>query len=220
MNYYHPSCNEIWIKEVLNICKTGDLILFKAMDNFNSSKIFSYFTHIGVIFTPKKLLHSITDNHTTHSIYIFEAQSPNNLELEDHENKKGIYITNLYDRLSSYKGRLYYKPLNKFVDNELNNNFQTFIDYAIQNMYYENNVIWNGIKKKLFFESLHEGTNCGELALLSLIKLGILDQNKFNWKALHHLYWMANIEECDNGFYYLPYQKIKLSPFTNPYRMI
>ncbi len=201
MNYNHPECNEIWIDEVLAKCKTGDIILFKAMDNFNSSKIFCYFTHIGVIYRYGS------------SIEIFEAQSPTNLELYDHEKKNGIYITDLKTRLTRYKGRLYYKPLNLEIQPVLQNAFMEFIQYALNNMYYDNNVIWNGIKKKLFFEKLHEGTNCGELTLLSLIKLGILDPAKYNWKVAHHLYWMANIEVCDNGYYYLPFSKIRISPF-------
>lgn len=203
MNYNHPECNEVWIDEVLAKCKTGDLILFKSMDNYNSSKIFSYFTHIGVVYK-----HSFSN-----TLRIFEAQSPCNLELYDYENKSGIYDTDLQTRLTRYKGRLYYKPLNMPVNTELNSDFQNFIEYATANMYYDNNVIWNGIKKRLLFETLHEGTNCGELVLLSLIKLGILDPSKYSWKSCHHLYWMAHIEVCDNGYYYFPISKIKISPF-------
>lgn len=205
MNYCHPDCSEIWIDDVIAKCKTGDLILFKAQDNFNSSKIFSYFTHIGVVYR-----HSFSN--TTR---IFEAQSPTNLELYDYENRSGIYDTDLHTRLTRYKGRLYYKPLNKSIVPELNSDFQNFIEYAQAHMYYDNSVIWNGIKKKIWGEALHEGTNCGELTLLSLIKLGILESNKYSWRACHHLYWMANIESCDNGYAYLPISKIKISPFTD-----
>ena len=203
MNYCHPECPELWIDEVLARCKTGDLILFKAQDNFNSSKIFSYYTHVGVVYKHSK----------SNMIRIFEAQSPVNLELQPHENTKGIYDSEIHTRLTRYKGRLYYKPLNKPVSEELNSDFQNFIEYAQANMYYDNSVIWNGIKKKIWGERLHEGTNCGELTLLSLIKLGIIDPEKYYWRCAHHLYWVTNIEACDNGYCYLPISKIKISPF-------
>ncbi len=203
MNHNHPDCYEYWIDDVLLNCKTGDLILFKATDNYNSSKIFSYYTHIGVIYKPN--IASLP--------MIFEAQYPHGLELYEFENQTGIYITDLKTRITRNKGRLYYKPLNNCVNDELNAKFQSFINYASQNMYYNDNVLWNGIKKGIFNERLYEGTNCGELTLLSLIKLGILNPTKYYTRTLHHLYWMANIETCDDGFVYLPIVKIKISPF-------
>lgn len=209
MNHRHPECDSIWIKEVLNTCKTGDLILFKAMDNYNSSLIFSYFTHVGIVYTPKKTVVG-----SPPYVYLFEAQSPTNLTLDpEKDSERGIYLTDLYDRLSKYKGKLYFKELNRFVDPQANIDFDSFVLYALNNMHYDDHVIWNGLKKKLLFEKMHNGTNCGELTLLSLIKLGILNEDKYNWKVLHHLLWMANIEECDNGFRYLPIKEIKISPF-------
>lgn len=204
MNYCHPDCSEIWIHEVLAKCKTGDLILFKALDNFNSSVIFSYFTHVGVIYR----------NEFTRQIQIFEAQSPSYLELQDHESKRGIYLSDLHTRLTRYRGRMYYKPLNTMINSKYEKEFQNFINYALTNMYYENAIFWNSIKKKFFFERLHEGTNCGELTLLSLIKLGIIDPEKYHWKSLHHLYWVTHLDNCDNGYIYQPICKIKISPFS------
>lgn len=204
MNCLHPDHPESWIDEVISIAKTGDLILFKALDNLNSSKIFSYYTHIGIVYVKPD----------TNQKMIFEANSPNGLEIYDYENKNGIYFSDLHVRLSRYRGYTYFKQLNKPVNKENENSFQEFINYAVKNMHYENNVIWNGLKKKIGVEILHEGTNCGEIILLSLIKLGIIDENHFKTRALHHLYWMCNVKECDFGYIYPSIFKIKISPFS------
>ena len=202
MEYNHPNCNDIWLDDVIKNAKTGDIILFKATDNMNSSKIFCYYTHIGVVYKPMNS-----------NPMIFEAAGTTGMTLYDHENKSGIFLTDLHTRLSRYKGYLYHKSLNNIISEENNNNFMDFVLFAKKNMYYEYSVLWNGIKKGLGFENCGLGTNCGELTFLSLIKLGILDEKKYNSCIFHHLQWMSNIIVADNNFEYHNIKKINISPF-------
>jgi hypothetical protein len=207
MEYNHPQFNEVWIDDVINNAKTGDLILFKASDNYNSSKIFCYYTHIGVVYYP--------ENFKKENIppMLFEAAGTRGMDLYENENNNGIFHTDLKTRLSRYKGKLYYKILNGAVDPVLEDRFIEFISYSLKQMSYEYGVIWNGIKKGMGFENCSNKTNCGELAFLSLIKLGILDISRYNDKILHHLYWVCNLNDCDNNYAYLQPLKIRISPF-------
>ncbi len=202
MEHNHPQFRETWIDNVLNTAKTGDLILFKATDNTNSSKIFCYYTHIGVVYRPD-----------TGDPQIFEAAGTNGMDLYNSENHKGIFLTDLRTRLERYKGRLYYKHLDRSVSPQVGAEFTNFIKYAHENMQYNYNVMTNGIKKGLMIEKCNNETNCGELAMLSLIKLGILDPGRYNQRAFHHLYWISNLYEADNGYNYYEPLRIKISPF-------
>jgi hypothetical protein len=204
MECNHPSYQEVWIDDIIKIAKTGDLILFKATDNINSSRIFCYYTHIGVIWR---------DDAEGGRPYIFEAAGTRGMDLYDDENKNGIFLTDLRTRLERYKGKLYYKSLNAPVKEELNKAFIDFVNYAKKNMYYNYDVIWNGIKKGLALENYHTGTNCGEITLLSLINLGIFDKSRYTEQMFHHLFHIANVDVCDNQYTYNEPLKIKISPF-------
>lgn len=203
MEYNHPSFDNVWIDNVIQNAKTGDIILFKATDNMNSSKIFCYYTHIGVVWRPP-----------AGTAQIFEAAGTHNMDLYDHENKNGIFLTDLRTRLERYNGKLYYKPLNRPVSADLDNQFIDFIEYAKKNMYYNYSVVLSGIKKGLCLETCGDATNCGEITMLSLIKLGILDPSRYNHRMFHHLYWVCNLEVADDEFAYSAPLRIKISPFT------
>lgn len=207
MEHNHPQFNQVWLDDVINNVKTGDLILFKASDHYNSSKIFCYYTHIGVVYYPEIFKKENIPPK------IFEAAGTRGMELHENENINGIFCEDLKTRLSRYKGKLYYKSLNCAVDPILENNFNEFISYSLSRMSYEYNVIWSGIKKGIGLEKCNYKTNCGELAFLSLIKLGILDISRYNDKILHHLYRVSNLNDCDNNYAYLQPLKIKISPF-------
>lgn len=197
MECCHPNFDETTLDEVLAHAKTGDLILFKATDNLNSSKIFSYYTHIGVVYKNS----------------IFEAAGTRGMDLNACDNPKGIICSDLKSRLERYKGKLYYKQLSENVPIEIQNDFPKFIDYAYKNMEYNYNVLVNGILKGLGLEKCNNYTNCGELTMLSLIKLGILNIDKYYANVFHHLSWMANLTTADNNYFYYEPLKIRISPF-------
>ncbi len=81
--------------------KTGDMILFKAYNNFNSIFHGSYYGHVGIVYmlngTPM----------------LFEANGIERVPLKDHHSKRGVFLTPLVDRIKKYKGRCFWKPLNR-----------------------------------------------------------------------------------------------------------
>lgn len=185
--------------------KTGDLILFKATDNFNAPFIASYYGHIGIVY--------VYPDDPEKTPYIFEAANPTNMALEDHENPRGIFISLLENRVKQYKGYSFYKELGNSIDPKICLEFETFINYCISNMEYDTGVVSNGIKKGLFGEKSGLKTNCGELVFLSLIKLDLLPLSSYDSPTYHHLRWMCSVENLENGNYYKEPLKIVYSPF-------
>lgn len=192
----HPSFGEVQFEALFDQkkFKTGDLILFHALDNINPIFMGNYYGHIGVVY--------VDPDDPYKTPYLFEAASARTMPLLYHHNKRGIFLSPLSNRLRKYKGYIFYKELSAPLDKQTEKDFVNFINYANNNMYYEYNVIRNGIKKGTF-EPPGNNTNCGEIAFLSLIKLGLLSMNNYTKKIFHHLKWMCNIKKLDNGYSYL-----------------
>jgi hypothetical protein len=190
----HPKFKKIQYKEIEPYCKTGDLILFHGLDNYNSIFIGCYYTHMGIIYreTP------------TSRPYLFEAWNPKHEVMYPKEIKHGMAFTDLENRIESYRGYIFYKPLKYPIDNFKNEIFYEFIYWAMNNMKYNTKVISNGLNKLLFNDCLRLGTNCGEIVYLSLIKLGLLNLDRFYENRKHHLLWVSNLTKTDNDNCYLP----------------
>lgn len=204
--YAHPNLKTVPLKNLLDEkkFKTGDIILFKAVDNYNAPLIASYYGHIGIVW--------VYPDDPEQKPYIFEAANPTNLFLTDYQNPKGIYLSLLENRIKKYKGYCFYKELGNEIDNEICLEFEKFINYCVINMEYETCVFSNGIKKGLFGEKIHHKVNCGELVMLSLIKLDLLPTELYEKNVFHHLRWMCSITDlCDN--YYEEPKKILYHPF-------
>lgn len=190
----HPDFQVVVWDNIKDKCKTGDLILFHGLDNYNPIFIGCYYGHIGIIYreTP------------TSTPYLFEALNPTrekyNFPVEIHH---GIALTDLKNRLSTYRGYVFYKPLAYPIPEYINMQFKDFIHWAINNMKYNTKVIQNGVKKLLLNDSLKINTNCGELVYMALINLELLHLNRFINNRKHHLNWLCNIHTLDNGNYYL-----------------
>jgi len=204
--HVHPKLDTKALKILLHDkkFKTGDMILFKAVDNYNAPMIASYYGHVGIVW--------VYPDDPKQTPYVFEAANPTNLVLEEHQNLKGIYLSLLENRLKKYKGYTFYKELGNSLDPETIEEFEKFINYALENMKYETAVFSNGIKKGLFGEKLHNKTNCGELVFLSLIKLGLLPFNSYDERIFHHLRWMCSITDLQSNYYEEPV-KILFDPF-------
>lgn len=204
IQYAKLDCSEIFLDEFITspALKTGDIILFKAFNHFNSVFIGSYFSHIGVVYIANGVP------------MLFEAANVEEMPLKSHHSRRGIYLTRLADRIKKYKGRCYWKPLNQPLSNSYIAEYQRFIHFALQNMYYDTAVLTDGIKKGLGIEKCGLGTNCGQITFLSLIKLKLLDEKKYNQSIFHHLKWMAEITELDNkGYQYMDLIHIIDHPF-------
>lgn len=182
--------------------KTGDLILFHAYDNINPVFIGSYWGHIGVVYK----------NPDTDDLpVLFEAARTTGMKNCPEHNKHGIMITDLKTRLEKYPGLIACKFLNRPVPDDIIRGMADFIKYAKTHMYYNDDVIYNGIKKKKG-EKLNHATNCGEIALLSLIKLGLLPESVLDEKIAHHLLYVANLTTLQNNHYLKPIE-ITFNPF-------
>jgi len=184
----------------LNKFKTGDIICFKAYNNFNSIVLGNYYGHIGIVYVD-------TD---TQIPMIFEANGIEKIPLLPHHNKNGVFYTELKSRIQKYKGRVFVKTLNKNVNLQLEYEFKNFINFALENMHYDYNVFSSWVNKFLGLSHCGNGTNCGELAFLSIIKLGILDEKKYySAPKFHHVSDVSKLQLCDNGyFYYKPVEII------------
>lgn len=182
--------------------KTGDMILFHAYDNINPVFIGSYWGHVGIVY--------VDPDNKTHPM-IFEAASTTKMKNCPEYNKRGIMITDLKKRLEKYPGLIACKFLNTQLNEEIILGFRELIRYAIDNMYYYDSVISNGFKKKNG-DPLNNATNCGELLVLSLIKLGLISENVLDNAIAHHLLYVINLKQL-NGNYYLYPTEITFNPF-------
>jgi len=205
MQFADVYCPQVFIDDLIDshVFKTGDMILFKASNNYNSIIHGGYFGHIGIVF--------VDLNGTP---YLFEANGIEKTPLRKHHSKSGIYFTPLEDRIKKYKGRCFLKSLNKELSTAAIDDFTKFIAYALKNMYYNYSVLKSGIKKGLGIEKCLHGTNCGEIVFLSLIVLGLLPVDVYDKCVFHHLRWMYSIRDLSDGYFYHDLIEIIDHPFA------
>jgi hypothetical protein len=181
--------------------KTGDIILFHAYDNINPVFIGSYWGHVGIVYIDPDDLHCTP--------YLFEALRISEITCCPEYNINGIAFTNLKTRLEKYPGLIAHKPLNVTIHSGIARGFKQFIQYAKKNMYYNPYVVFNGLKKTQG-EPYHNGTNCGEITILSLIKLGLLPERTLEQKITHPLLYLTRLETLQNN----SYNSIKIIDFN------
>ena len=119
--------------------KTGDMILFHAYNNINPVFIGSYWGHVGIVYN---------NPDTDKPPVLFEAARTTKMKNCPDYNKHGIMISDLKTRLEKYKGLIACKFLNRPVSKIINDGFITLMEYAKKNMYYNDDVIYNGLKKQ------------------------------------------------------------------------
>lgn len=197
MQYYRISTeHQIFIDDLVDskMLKTGDLILFKAYNNFNSIFHGSYFGHIGIIY--------IDPNDTSNTPMLFEANGIEHVPLREHHPKNGIFLTPLADRVKKYKGRCFLKPLAyPITDKHIINGFIDFINFCMKNFEYEYKVFSNSLKKLLGVKKCDNKTDCGQIVFLSLIKLGLVDMSEYDKPIMHHLLYVTGVKELKNNYY-------------------
>jgi hypothetical protein len=192
----HPTFGSHQYGELRSKYKTGDIILFHGLDNINPIFIGTYYGHIGIVF--------IDPDEPNSRPKIFEAFNTSTMPFFPRKCSKGIALSDLEHRLNSYRGYSFYKELVSPIDASIQRGFKEFISYALDNMYYNESVIVNGINKLLLNETLRNGTNCGELVYLSLIKLGVIPRDELFNNRKHHLAWLAGIKHLANNGYKKP----------------
>ena len=185
--FNHPKCPVVRLPYENFKFKIGDIILFHALDNCLPLVIGTYYTHVGIALSDKLM---------------FEAVNPKSNKLDN----DGIVICDIEKRLSTYRGYIYVKPIEYCV--KMTQHMLNLIHFSTENCYYNTNIFGNFLEKALFGEPIHRGLNCGELAFLSLVALGIVDKKKIG-RVVHHLNWVANLEKG-----YLPLVQIEYSSFN------
>lgn len=183
--------------------KTGDIILFHAYDNINPIFIGSFWGHIGIVYKDPDEVNA--------KPLLFEAARTSKMKNCQDYNRHGIMITDLKSRIEKYPGLTAIKKLNSPVNDEIIRGFFDLIKYAKKNMYYNEDIFYNAIKKKKGCK-FNNSTNCGELVLLSLIKLALLPESILYDKIAHHLLYTASLEQLQNNYYHKPVE-ITYTPF-------
>lgn len=198
MHFYKPNTPEIFVDNIINekTIKTGDLILFKAYNNIFPILHGCYFGHIGVAY--------ILNGETM----IFEANGIENVPLLKHHSKRGIFLTPLKERVKKYKGFCYLKPLREPVSDIQIKEFDNFVKYALNNFYYDYNIVSSALKRWFGYERCGKNTDCGQLAFLSLIKLGLLPIESYDQRILHYLKYVCNLEKVENNEFMPPIRMI------------
>lgn len=198
--------HEIPLGHILPKLRTGDVILFKALDNWNGPFIGCYFGHIGVVW--------IDPDDPEQIPYIFEAAGTRGMYLLPGQNARGIFCETLTSRVQKYKGYTFYKQWKgPSVPINIQRDFRELMKYASGNMQYEYDITLSSLMKGLGIEHCNNGTNCGELTMLSLIKLGILPFSEYERQRPHHLRDMCYMKEGIDGYYEEPLCII-FDPFT------
>ena len=192
--YFHyykmPTDITLFIDDALKHVKTGDIICFKAYNNFNSVFIASYFGHIGIVYAPKG-----------EEPMLFEANGVEHMNLREHHPQSGMFLTPLADRLRKYKGICYWKPLEYEVPVEREKDLYSFIQYCLKEFHYDVAVFKEGIKTGLGMAKCSKNTNCGQITFLCLIKLGLLDPSTYDDTCFHYLRYTCYITELINNRY-------------------
>ena len=209
MHMIKPTCNIISLEDLfdplLTNLKSGDLILFKSLNNLNSIYMCNYFTHIGMVIIDPIL--------TNNQPYIFEASGTSTMKWKGRDdvsdNIKSIFLSPLKERMKRYLGYVYYKPLSHSITKEMHYKLLNFIFYAMKYMSYNYNILGGCIKKKFMNEKCGNKTNCGELIFLCLINMGLLNTKYWCKSIFHYLKWMCNIKNLTQGYNYNKTYEIK-----------
>lgn len=196
MQYANVYYEKVFLDDVKHLFKTGDLILFKASDNFNSIFHGSYFGHVGIIYMNGDIP------------MLFEANGIEYMPLRPHHSKSGIFITPVASRISKYKGRCFWKQLAYPVDQEIIKGFEEFITYALENFKYDKHLFQSGFKKCLGVQKCNKETDCGSIVFLSLIKLGLIPVEEYDKNIWHHLIHVNNLTNLQNNYFKTPLEVI------------
>lgn len=197
------------VEQVCSFAKTGDIISFHATDNNNSYFHRNYLGHIGIVIVypdyPVPLLFEAA-NIDSESLDLSKCIPYNDLV---GTNYKGIYVSNLRDRLLRYRGFSYYRQYRGSIQDKYQE-IREFINFAMNNMYYEKDIIYEVFRKYINGKKCNFGTNCAEIVFLMLIKVGVLPIDKFDSGMFNYLNFTTNkLNE-----YYNTYRKISVHPFS------
>lgn len=105
--------NEVSLNNVLDICKTGDLIITRWNFVDIGYRLFCKYCHVCIIYR------------TNDNIYLIETH-PDEIDEDDHT-RSGVNVYLLKDRIQNYEGTCYFLQLRK-----QNNNYTTQIEKNLE----------------------------------------------------------------------------------------
>jgi len=174
--------------------KSGDMILFSGLDGVNQLFMGSYYTHVGIVYKESPEAAPV----------LIESFNPGTMTFFPKKAKSGIISCDLEHRMSTYRGYILYKELQRPLSEKANRDFREFTEYAIKNMKYDKNVIMGEIGKIVFNTPFTTETNCGQFTALILMKLGLISLENFRNRQRHHLRYVCNLEKIKNNSYKQP----------------
>jgi len=166
--------------------KSGDLIIFKAQNNFNALWLGSYYTHMGIVYE------------SNGELLIFEANGLEHMPARPEHFKKGILLTQLLPRIKQYKGRVFLKPLKYAITAEQYALFTDFIKFAHEKFYYDTRVIHRRIQNLIGARTVDYRTDCGEMLFHLLVKLKMLEPSG-NVCHLHKISILTTVKNNEYG---------------------
>lgn len=194
--------------------KSGDLILFKAQNNFNAIWLGSYYTHIGIVYE------------CDGELLIFEANGLEHMPMRPHHFKTGILLTRLMPRIKQYKGRIFVKHIARPLNAVQMAKFADFINFASEKFYYDTRVIYRRVQNLIGSRTTDYRTDCGEILYNLLIKLDMVEQT-YNVCHLHILSMLGTVKNNAYGppieLKHYPYERRgdpagPLAPSALPYK--
>jgi hypothetical protein len=168
--------------------QAGDIILFKAQNNFNAVWTGSYYTHMGIVYEHNG------------ELLIFEANGLENMPARPHHFKTGILLTRLLPRIKQYKGRVFIKQIGRPLSDEQNAKFADFIQFASAKFYYDTRVIHRRIQTLIGRRTVDYRTDCGEMLYCLLVKLGMLARVD----TILHLHVISQLAAVTGNWYGAP----------------
>lgn len=157
--------NKVSLNNVLDICKTGDLIITRWNFVDIGYRLFCKYCHVGIIYK------------TNNGIYLIETH-PDEID-EDDQTRSGVNVYLLKDRIQNYEGTCYFLQLRK-----QNNNYTTQIEKNLElykSIPFSNDFRFLFVKNWIYHRlnipnNEKESMYCSELIGFILQDINILDK--------------------------------------------
>lgn len=186
--------------------KTGDIIWMKATDNNYATQFLCQFTHVGICVRCPE----------TGTVYLYEAANPDTTKLLPNQITAGIFLTDVYTRISRYKGHCYLQPINYEPPAEKIRATWQFIRDTAHRFTYNKQPIISAVRQGLGLQRMTYEINCGELVRCAACVLGILPEQSFNDAVLHCLWYLLDIRKhCNQPYSYDDMYRVVESPVGN-----
>lgn len=175
------------------VFKSGDLILFHSQNTWNSTKMLSYFTHIGVVIAlPNRAPRLLEINRN--GVLLSTSDRP----------QTDVAFTDLFERINKYHGAVFHKNLSANLPDNVVESLIDFVErYAKTNIKYASSLVMSSLNRAIGYRNFSE-SNCGEFTMLCLIKLGLLPLSDMDTWRVHYLRYVCGLTTLQRGLTYGP----------------